>query len=198
MGTTKFRPSILFILLLGVIVFLLFFFTNTCSEEKYTIKTSNLERIQEAEKLVRVSTTPTFEYSFDYMTQGVLQHLDRDFTYDVVPEELEGGLLFQGIHRPPKGTVVTLELVTPTTVYFFFHSEIDGGYTRIFENLKDWKKTDPTPKYDIHNGDHGLKMTMFELKAQPGTIVIPATTKDRACFSIVFQFSFGNLAEPDS
>lgn len=143
--------------------------------------------IQEAEKLVRVSTTPTFEYSFDYMTQGVLQHLDRDYTYDVVPEQLQGGLLFQGIHRPPKGTVVSLELVAPTTIYFFFHFEIDGGYTGIFENLKDWKRSDAAPQYDIHNGDHGLKMTMFELEAQSGTIKIPATTKNRACFNIVFK-----------
>lgn len=173
----------LFITFLGV-----FFLTSQLfsSEEKITTA-RNEAMIAQAEQLVKVTTQPSFDYSFDLMTEGVLQHLDRKYTYDVVPEPLRGGFLFQGIHRPLKGTVVSMEILKPTTVSFFFHSRVDGGYSQIFENLDGWKKISPAPQYDIHNGDHGLDMTLYQLDAQPGMYSIPATTKDRACFSIVFQ-----------
>jgi hypothetical protein len=147
----------------------------------------NKSMIRISEKLVRVKATPSFPFSFEYMKPGVIQHLDRKYTYDVVPEELLAGLLFQGIHRPPAGTSVEFELVSPATVYFFFHDKVDGGYTSIFETLPNWQRSDVFPQYDIHNGDHGLKMVMYKLEADAGSYSIPATTKDRACFSIVFQ-----------
>lgn len=174
----------LFITFLGV-----FFLTTELfsSGEKQQTTIPNIEMIAEADQLVKVTTTPAFEYSFDRMTKGVLQHLDRDYTYDVIPGHLIGGMLFQGIHRPPKGTVVSMEILKPTTVSFFFHSRVDGGYSQIFEQLDGWKKISPAPQYDIYNGDHGLDMTLYQLDASPGFITIPATTKDRACFSIVFQ-----------
>jgi hypothetical protein len=156
-------------------------------EEKQQSALPNIAMIAEAEKLVKITTIPAFEYSFDLMTEGVLQHLDREYTYDVVPEELQGGFLFQGIHRPPKGTVVIMDILEPTTVSFFFHSIVDGGYSQIFENLDGWKKASPAPQYDILNGDHGLDMTIYQFNAHRGNYSIPATTEDRACFSIVFQ-----------
>lgn len=140
-----------------------------------------------AEKLVLVKVTPSFNFSFDFMKPGVLQHLDRQYTYDVVPEELMNGLLFQGIHRPPKGTSIEFELLSPATVYFFFHHEVDGGYSSIFETLPNWQHSDVFPQYDIHNGDHGLKMVMYQLEADAGSYSIPPTAEDRACFNIVFQ-----------
>jgi len=173
---------ILLVLALYIIKTRSFFF-----EEEQQSALPNVAMIAEAEQLVKVTTTPDFIYSFDHMTEGVLQHLDRDYTYDIVPEELKGGLLFQGIHRPPKGTVVVMDILEPTTISFFFHSTVDGGYSQIFENLDGWEKTNPAPQYDIHNGDHGLDMTLYLLNAQPGIYSIPATTKDRACFSIIFQ-----------
>ena len=157
------------------------------SEEKQQSALPNTVMIAEAEKNVKVTTQPPFDYSFDIMTEGVLQHLDRDYTYDVVPEVLKDGFLFQGIHRPPKGTAIVIDILEPMTVSFFFHSTVDGGYSQIFENLDGWKKVSPAPQYDIHNGDHGLDMTLYQFNAQPGIYPIPATTKDRACFSIVFQ-----------
>ena len=196
---TKGSRIIWYLLALGVTIFLLFVFSNTRSSEgKHTTKAPNSEMIREAEKLVTVAMTPAFEYSFDHMTEGVLQHLDRNYTYDVIPYQLNGGLLFQGIHRPPTGTSLQIELLQPATVYFFFHSKTDGGYSRIFEELPIWKQSPIAPQYDIKNGGHGLNMTMYETDAQPGILYIPATTSDRACFSIVFQSSFGKLAEPDS
>lgn len=158
----------------------------------------NEEMVELASEIVKMDIYPPFPYSFDYMTEGVQQHLDRDYTYDVIPWQLKGGLLFQGIHRPPTGTSIRMELLQPATVYFFFHHKTDGGYTKIFENLPGWKRSENAPQYDIKNGDHGLRMTMFEFEAQVGIIEIPRTTKDKACFSIVFQSPFGKLAEPDS
>lgn len=153
----------------------------------YSIRESNIEMVKQAEKLAKVTITPTFRYSYEYMLEGVIQHLDRGYTYDVIPDRLKNGLLFQGIHRPPKGTIVEIELLEPATIYFFFHSEVDGGYTEIFAKLYNWKKSTSAPQYDVNNGDHGLKMVMYELAAQPGMYTIPATTKDRACFNMVFQ-----------
>jgi hypothetical protein len=121
------------------------------------------------------------------METGVLQHLDRSYTYDVVPPELVNGWLFQGIHRPPAGTDIEIELMAPATIYFFFHPREDGGYTAIFSKLENWERCAAFPQYDIHNGDHGLKMVMYKLEARGGTYSIPPTTKDRACFSMVFQ-----------
>ena len=143
--------------------------------------------IAQAEQLVKVGAHPPIDYSFDLMTEGVLQHLDRDYTYDVIPASMHGGFLFQGIHRPPMGTVIVMEVLKPTTISFFFHSKVDGGYSQIFENLDGWEKMDTAPQYDIHNGNHGLDMTLYQKNAQPGIYSIPATTKDRACFSVVFQ-----------
>lgn len=145
------------------------------------------EMIREAEKLVKVRVTPPFNYSFGRMKPGVLQHIDRRYTYDVVPQELLNGFLFQGIHRPSKGTVVEIELSAPAKIYWFFHKGGDGGYGRIFEQLDGWERCEAFPQYDIHKGDHGLRMVMYRLNAGPGTYRIPATTVDRACFNIVFQ-----------
>ncbi|MBC8128195.1 MAG: hypothetical protein H8M99_13725 [Gloeobacteraceae cyanobacterium ES-bin-144] len=150
-------------------------------------RSPNKEMIKMAEKIVRVKVTPPFQYSFDLMRQGVLQHNDRRYTYDVVPPELVGGFLFQGIHRTPKGTAVEFELRSPAKVYFFYHSTADGGYSKILAKLPNWKRSSVFPQYDIHNGQHGLKMEMYQLEADAGTHSIPASTKDRACFNIVFQ-----------
>lgn len=137
--------------------------------------------------LVKVRVTPPFEFSFDVMRVGVLQHVDRNYTYDIVPEELTGGFLFQGIHRPPEGAIVEFELLSPAQVHFFFHHEVDGGYSAIFAGLREWKRCSAFPQYDIHNGDHGLKMVMYRLDADAGIHSIPPTTADKGCFNIVFH-----------
>ncbi len=147
----------------------------------------NKEVLSIAEKIVKVKVSPFFNFNDDVMKLGVIQHVDRQYTYDSIPEELLGGLLFQGTHRPPKGTAIELELLTPATIYFFFHHQVDGGYSKIFERLKSWKRSGEFPQYDIHNGEHGLKMVMYQLEANVGTYYIPPTTKERACFSTLFQ-----------
>jgi len=138
-----------------------------------------------AEKMVRVTVEPPFDFRFGIMQPGVLQHIDRNYTYDVVPEELLNGLLFQGIHRPPAGTAVTMELLVPATIYFFFHYKVHGGYAGIFERMEGWERCDTAPQYDIHNGDHGLRMIMYRREAPAGTYAIPPTEEYRACFSFV-------------
>lgn len=155
------------------------------------VRPPNQEMITAAQRLVKVRVTPSFPFSFDLMKPGVFQHIDRRYTYDVVPPELIDGFLFQGIHRPGKGTAVEFELSSPAKVYFFFHEGGDGGYSAIFAKLDGWKRSSSFPQYDIHNGDHGLRMVMYQLEAGAGTYSIPATTADRACFNIVFQANPG-------
>jgi hypothetical protein len=130
---------------------------------------------------------PRFNFSFDVMRLGVFQHIDREYTYDVIPDELLNGWLFQGVHRVPEGTAVEFNLVSPATVYFFFHPDADGGYSSIFADLRDRKRCTTFPQYDLRGGDHGRKMVMYRLDADAGSYALPRTTEDRACFSIVFQ-----------
>jgi hypothetical protein len=135
---------------------------------------------------VKVNVTPSMEFDFDRIKPGVKQHQDVKYTYDKVPPELLNGLLFRGNHRVHKGTGISITLLEPARIYFFFHPSADGGYTNIFLKLKNWEVCDTAPQYDIHNGTHGLKMTMYCLNATPGTYTIPPTTKANACFSMVF------------
>ena len=167
------------------LIAILFFFISLAT---ILILYTNENRTR-TEAKVRVSATPDFSYSYDLMKSGVIQHVDREYTYDYIPTELENGLLFQGIHRPVKGTSIIVELFKPATIYFFFQNTWDGGYSEIFANLMEWEKCTDTPQYDIHNGDHGLDMTMYKLKASRGSYQIPATTRENACFNIVFQFN---------
>ncbi len=141
------------------------------------------------EEKIIVTVTPGFSYRYDTMKMGVIQHIDRPYTYDYIPEEVENGLLFQGIHRPAKGTSIKIELLQPATIYFFFHHQWDGGYSEIFPNLKAWEKCTDAPQYDIHKGDHGSHMQMYKLNANKGTVLIPATIRENACFNMVFKFS---------
>ncbi len=170
---------LIFLLLFAVTFFLL---KNTTPKKECSTDT-----ISEIGKLVEITVLPTFKYRYACMKEGALQHLDRNYTYDVIPNELINGILFQGIHRPPLGTAVTIELIKPATIYFFFHYKFDGGYTKIFANLNNWGKSNDAPQYDIDNGKHGLKMIMYEFDARPGIYKIPPTTKENACFSILIQ-----------
>ena len=135
---------------------------------------------------LRVQPDPYYTYEWDTMQVGVLQHHDRSYTYDVVPNALKGGLLFRGIHRQPQGTAFTILLKQPASIYFFFHVRKDGGYTPLFANLEGWELCKEAPQYDIHSGHHGLDMVMYRLEAKPGVYSIPRSTSDRGCFNMVF------------
>ncbi|WP_432411521.1 hypothetical protein [Rasiella sp. SM2506] len=175
---------VLAVLLLFGVIFILKF----TSSDTVTIKMlhkPDKELVAEIEKRIVISSEPSFLYSYAPFKEGVIQHLDRDYTYDVIPHEMEGGMLFQGIHRPPNGTKIKLDLKQPSTVYFFFHDIFDGGYTIIFNKLANWKQLPVAPKYDSSNGTHGLSMILFKADLEKGVYNIPATTQDKACFSIV-------------
>ena len=137
---------------------------------------------------VEVQVDPPQKHDYAVMRVGVRQHVDRRYTYDVVPHELEGGLLYQGMHRPPRNTRVRIVLKRAARVYFFFHHRFDGGYTKIFSRLPNWIRQPNAPQYDLKGGDHGRSMIMYAADLQPGSFELPATTRRRACFSIVFQF----------
>lgn len=178
MLTQRLKQIIPALLIIGAVVF--FFVYEDCD------RSPDEDNIREAAELVTVRVTPDHKTSFDYMEEGVYQHLDRCYTYDVIPEEMVGGHLFQGIHRPPKGMIVEFELKKPAKVYFFFHYTVDGGYGEIFKTLPEWTLSDTFPQYDIHNGEHGLRMIMYTMDAKPGVYRIPPTLYKRACYNIVF------------
>ncbi len=184
----KTKITFLFVVL-GIIVIALIGYRYWYSKEALSAlkHQPDVALIKQTEKNVSVIPTPEFPYSYALMQEGVIQHLDRNYTYDVIPDALEGGVLFQGIHRPPKGTSLKIQANEAIEVYFFFHYKVDGGYSEIFPNLDGWKKLNIAPQYDIHNGDHGLKMIMYKKVLKKGSYVIPPTTKDKACFSIVFK-----------
>lgn len=160
---------------------------NTLTSEALKKKQLGQPILAAVNQLVSVSVTPDFHFRYSIMKPGVLQHLDREFTYDVIPEELMNGWLFQGIHEPPINTRVRIELHQSARIYIFFHNKMDGGYRAIFSQLIDWQRSASAPQYDVRNGDHGLNMLMYQRDAKPGIYLIPATTKNDACFSIVFR-----------
>lgn len=160
---------------------------NLYNKKSRPFHSPDIEMVKKVEKKIRIITMPEILYSYSIMKKGVIQHLDRNYTYDVIPEEITGGFVFQGIHRPPRGTVIHIEVLEPGTLYFFFHAEVDGGYGEIFKKLPGWVKCQDAPKYDINNGEHGLNMIMYHLNAERGTYFIPPTTKERACYNIVYK-----------
>lgn len=137
--------------------------------------------------LVEFVVEPPCAHRVARMDLGALQHVDRSYTYDVVPLELVGGALLQGVHRPPAGTRVTFELAASARVYVFFHATVDGGFGAAFAALDGWRRQPSAPQYDIHNGDHGHRMVMYARDFGPGRHALPATTADRGCFNVVVQ-----------
>lgn len=172
-------------IIIAILALVSLLFRDRTPALKYGETVASVQEV--VDKLVKVRVIPDIPYRFDIMQPRVQQHLDRAWTYDTIPPELLGGILFQGIHEPVKGTTIELELLTSADIYFFFHHASDGGYTDIFPNLEGWKRSESAPQYDIHNGTHGLNMIMYHLDANAGIYTIPATTKDKACLSIVFQ-----------
>ena len=144
--------------------------------------------IENLKEIVEVNVTPKIEYTYDLMKVGTLVHIDRPYTFDVVPQEFIDGLLFQGIHRAPKGLNITIKVKTFLKIYFIFHKEKDGGYVKIFKNLSNWKLCNLKLQYDIKHLDHGKKLLIYEYEAKEGEIIsIPPTIKKNACFNILFQ-----------
>lgn len=185
----KFLKPIFWVPIFGVIIFGSVKLGQKLYERskiKYADYSPDIEMIKTVEKKIKVTPIPNYEYSYTEMKPGVIQHLDRGYTYDIIPEELYNGILFQGIHKPPKKTRLKIEVYEPMTIYFFFHSGVDGGYSNIFSNLEGWVKCTIAPQYDIDNGDHGKDMTMYRFEAKKGIYLIPPTSKENACFNIVF------------
>jgi len=183
------RSIFLVVSLLLALVSLVFVwvFRSEVSAEKQLLHQPNAHFIEEVKRWATITPNPNHTYSYAPFEKGVIQHLDRNYTYDVIPAEMNGGILFQGIHRPPTGTSLTITLSEPVTVYFFFHDIFDGGYTEIFKNLPLWRRTSLRPQYDIANGEHGLSMITYVAVLPEGTYSIPPTTEDKACFSLVLQ-----------
>ncbi len=137
--------------------------------------------------IVAFAIDPPCDHRVARMDVGALQHVDRSYTYDVVPAELIGGVLLQGAHRPPRGTRVTVDLAAQARVFVFFHVTVDGGLGAAFATLDGWQRQPTAPQYDVRNGDHGHRMVMYARDFEPGRHGLPATTADRGCFSVVVQ-----------
>ena len=125
-------------------------------------------------KYLSIETNPTKHFYLDRMGIGVKKDIDREYTYDIVPKELEGGILYQTEHRVLAGTSIELTIHKPLTLYFIFHDEYDGNYTNIFKNLDDWEMCDTAPQYDVNcktpnMETHGMNQTMYKLKAKEKT-----------------------------
>jgi len=163
---------------------------NQDSEKVYDITTVNEHTIKSS---VQHKTLNSKLYDFDIMTKGVRQHVDRNYTYDVIPSELEGGYLYQPVHRIPENTKISFDVKKPTDVYVFFHVTCDGMFTETFKEMKNWELCSSAPQYDIDNPNgHGLKMLMYKLDAKIGTYDLPIIKynqkhKSMLCFNIVFK-----------
>jgi len=70
---------------------------------------------------ITVTIEPHKDFYTDTMTVGVKKDIDRTYTYDVIPKELEGGLLYQTAHRIMSGTDIEIKTHKAMTLYFIFH-----------------------------------------------------------------------------
>jgi hypothetical protein len=170
----------------GMVHKILILFMATCLIQSCTGKLTMKELARNPDAFIKITAHPEFPFRYAVMEEGVIQHVDRPYTFDVIPTQLKGGLLFQGIHRLPGGTCLEIELMQPTWIYFFFHQTEDGGYGKIFPTLQGWERCPEAPQYDTGNGNHGLHMVMYRMKAGSGTVTIPCSTKDKACFNMLF------------
>ena len=121
---------------------------------------------------ITVTIEPHKDFYTDTMTVGVKKDIDRTYTYDVIPKELEGGLLYQTAHRIMSGTGIQIKTHKAMTLYFIFHARYDGDYTNIFEDLHDWKICDTAPQYDVNTNyldRHGEDQKMYKLEAKKNT-----------------------------
>jgi len=153
--------------------------------------------IWKLKKLVNLKVTGIETPQFDIMKIGVKQHIDRDYTYDEIPDEMINGYLFQNVHRTPNKTKFKFEVLKPLTAYFIYHDVYNGGYDKSFSKFakkNGWVLCDDAPKYDINNPnpgmkEHGLHMTMYKLEANRGYYKLPKTKsgKQWSCISMVFK-----------
>ena len=146
---------------------------------------NSISQYKELEKVfdqhLSIKTNPTTHFYLDKMVVGVKKDIDREYTYDIIPKELEGGILHQTEHRVLAGMSIELTIHKPLTLYFIFHNEYDGNYTNILENLDDWEMCDTAPQYDVNcktpgMEEHGLNQKMYRLKAKKNmTYSIPTS-----------------------
>ncbi len=162
-------------------------YAQNFNSPKDYINTINYEMRSIVDKHISIKIHPEMQYSFALMEKGVLQNTDRRYTYDYIPEKLNGGYLFQGLHRTPTGTSFQFEFKEPVMIYFFFHTRLDGGYGSIFPLIKNWTKEPDVPMYDIYNDDHGHNMTMYSAAFKPGNYTIPKTTEQDGCIGFVIK-----------
>ena len=128
--------------------------------------------------------------SFDIMTEGVVQHVDRDYDIYDFPDELRGGLLYRPLHRMRPGTSVRIQLNATCSVYLCFHVEEDGGYGEMIPSLAGWTEVEGVLLFDSLDPKHHGTMSIHRHRATAGSsIVIPATVERDACFNLVFVFS---------
>ena len=150
--------------------------------------------------------------STDVMLPGVQMHLDRLYTYDVIPSAVYGGSLLVVPHRLPAGLDLEFDCSgpgtdegAPATFFVIAHSgenAHDGGLTtpldwRVSQDAG-WRRSAVAPQYDLADvcgcGPHGLNMSMWGLTFRGAThIRIPSTTQDDGAISFVLV-SHGNAS----
>jgi hypothetical protein len=94
------------------------------------------------------------------------------------------------VHRAPVGTKVKIEVLAPTTIYFFFYhgGKYSGGYDKIFPGLKDWRKLDADVRYGHNVEKVNTKiMRVYRLDVQSGVVEIPATTSENGVFAFAVK-----------
>ena len=127
-----------------------------------------------SENDITVTIEPHKDFYTETMTVGVKKDIDRTYTYDVIPKELVGGLLYQTAHRMKSGTDIEIKTHKAMTLYFIFHEDYDGNYTDIFKNLDEWEICNTAPQYDVDTNNpqmvgHGDNQKMYKLEAKKNT-----------------------------
>mmetsp|Transcript_37792 Transcript_37792/g.88428 ORF Transcript_37792/g.88428 Transcript_37792/m.88428 type:complete len:236 (-) Transcript_37792:76-783(-) len=94
-----------------------------------------------------------------HMLPGVQMHYNRKYTYDVVPDEVHGGVLFVLPHQMPMNVSISFRCAASAAarLYVAVHKVVDGGYIRVLDSVEagavGWQRSAHVPQYSEHEAD---------------------------------------------
>ena len=133
-------------------------------------------------------------YEYGYLHVGTLQHIDRTYPYTFGPDDVAGGIVYQGPHRAVLGQSYTIQVFETMTIWLSFNSQTqwNGGYPALLSSdpgALGWEKVEPPLRYadSISFAPGGKAMERWKLDVEPGIIEIPATTQANAVMCLIFS-----------
>jgi len=164
------RFNFIFLKTLGVITFL--FYSSVCiSLENYGIS---------------FSSKPKLGANFGVFNDGSLQHVDRDYKYDIVPDKLKSLILFKSVHELKRNTKMVFKSDKPINAYVILCNNHDKAITELVKTETIWEQQDKFPQYDIYNGKHGWYTRVYKSSVRKDLFNFEISV-DGLCLNFLFD-----------